>query len=63
MLNETDKPVVAYRIEKGSDVGIHDPAHLRANYPERESVQRIMLASPWSKAVRKAHEILLIDRM
>jgi hypothetical protein len=54
---------VAYRIEKGSDVGIHDPAHLRANYPERESVQRIMLASPWSKAVRKAHEILLIDRM
>ena len=43
MFNETNKPIVAHRIEERSHVGVYNPVHLRAGNPERESVQRIML--------------------
>jgi hypothetical protein len=62
MFNETQKPVVAHRIEESSDVGVYNPAHLRANNPESECIQRIVLAASRSKPVRKAEKVLLVGR-
>ena len=48
MLYEADQPFVADRIEELRDVGVEDPLHVACLDPERERVQRIVLAtSSW----------------
>ena len=44
--DETDQPVVADRIKEPGDVGVENPADFACLDPERERVQRIVLAAP-----------------
>ena len=39
------------------------PVHLRARDPDRQRVQRIMLAAPRPEPVREPEEIFLVDRV
>src|SRR5260370_14518609 len=39
MLQEADQPIMAYRVEERSDIGIHDPVHLRAEDPGHQRVR------------------------
>src|SRR5690242_4737598 len=49
MLQETDKPFLANRVEKRSDVAIKNVVHPHAADSDNESIQRIVLAAPWSE--------------
>jgi site-specific DNA recombinase len=53
MLNEPDEPLVTHRIEKGSDVDVYNPVHLRLGNPDGECIQRIVLAAPGAKPIRE----------
>jgi hypothetical protein len=63
MLNESEEPVMADRVEKGPDVAIHDVVHLGPGNPECQRIQRLVLAASGPKPVRKPEEILLVDRI
>lgn len=63
VLDEADQPVVADRVEEPRDVGVHYPVHLCAIDPDRQRVQRKMLAPPWSEAVAEPEEVFLVDRV
>jgi hypothetical protein len=56
MLDETDQPTLADFIEKGSDVRVKNELHLLVGDPDRQSVQRIVLAAlrPEAIAARNA---------
>jgi hypothetical protein len=56
MLDETDQPTLADFIEKGSDVRVKNEVHLLVGDPDRQSVQRIVLAAlrPEAIAARNA---------
>jgi hypothetical protein len=63
MLQETDQPFPADRVEEASDVGIEYPVHLCAADSDNERIQRIMRATPWPKPIRETEEIFLVDRV
>src|SRR4029077_7406121 len=63
MLQETDQPFPADRIEEASDVGIEYPVHLCAADSDNERIQRIMRAAPWPKPIRETEEIFLVVRV
>ena len=63
VLNETDQPVVADRIEKRPDIGVQYPVHLAAADPDHQRIQRIVLAAPRPEPVREPEEIFLVDRV
>ena len=45
VLDEPDQPVLADRVEERPDVGVEDPVDPLLADPERERVQRIVLAT------------------
>ena len=63
MLDKTDQPIMTDRIEEAADVGVQYPVHRRARDPDRQRVQRIMLAAPWPEPIREPEEIFLVDRV
>ena len=63
MLDELDQPLVADRVEKAPDVGVHDPAHVRARNAHSQRIQRLVLAALGSEPVREAQEVRLEDRV
>jgi len=63
MLNEFDQPFVADRIEKPGDVGIQNPVHLAPVDPDRQRIQRIMLATPRLEPVAEPQEVFFPDRI
>src|SRR5215472_6399941 len=63
MLQEADQPLLADLIEKAPDVNLEYPVHLCAADPDDQRVQRIMLASSRSEAIRKYEEVGLVDRV
>jgi site-specific DNA recombinase len=45
VLDEAGEPFVAHRVEEPGDVGVQDPVHLTRLDPDRERIQRIVLAA------------------
>ncbi len=63
MLHELEHPGVRNRIEKGPDVSIHNVVHPLLRERIRERIQRLMLAVPRPKPIRKAQKVLLVNRI
>ena len=61
MLEEPHHPFVVDRVEERADVGVEHPVHPFLMDADPESVQRLMLASPFTEPVGKAEEVRLID--
>src|SRR5438132_11113694 len=62
MLQETDQPLLADRIEEASEVRVKNIVHLCAVDSGDECVQRIVLAALAPEPVREAEEVFLVDR-
>src|SRR5947208_17080051 len=63
MLQETDQPLLADRIEEASEVRVKNIVHLCAVDSGDECVQRIVLAALAPEPVREAEEVFLVDRV
>ena len=63
VFDESDQPLVAYRVEEPRNVGVQYPVHLSAADPDREGVQRIVLAASRPEAVGEPEEVFLVDRV
>src|SRR5438445_771268 len=61
MLDELHKPFVRKSIEKAFDVQIQQPVHLSRQQSRVQSIQRLMLAAPWSEPVRETKKVRFID--
>jgi hypothetical protein len=62
VLDEAQQPFSAERVEERPDVGVQNPVDPALPDPERERVQRIVLAPPGSEPVAEAQERRLKDR-
>src|SRR6516225_3438048 len=63
MLQKTDQPLLADRIEEASEVRVKNIVHLCAVDSGDECVQRIVLAALGPEPVREAKEVFLVDRV
>ncbi len=54
MFQESDKPLMTYRIEERTYVGVQNPVYLGASDSERDRVQRVVLATPRSESIRSS---------
>src|SRR5215470_960482 len=61
MLDKADQPALADFVEKGSDIRIKNEVHLLVGDPDRQSVQRIVLAALRPEAVAEPEELFLVD--
>src|SRR5437660_2122898 len=61
MLDELHKPFVRKSIEKAFDVQIEHPVHFSRQQSRVQSIQRLMLAAPWSEPVRETKKVRFID--
>src|SRR5437879_9001699 len=61
MLDELHKPFVRKSIEKAFDVQIEHPVHCSRHQSRVQSIQRLMLAAPWSEPVRETKKVRFID--
>ena len=61
MLDELDQPLMADRVEEPRDIGVENPLHVACLDPERERVQRIVLAAPRSEPIAEPQELRLVD--
>src|SRR5882724_6018162 len=61
VLNELHKPLVRKAIEKAFAVQIEHPVHFSRQQSRVQSIQRLMLAPPWSEPVRKTEKVRFID--
>src|SRR5262249_20521785 len=60
-LHPLEAPGLTWRTEVPTDVGIKHPVHVLAEDTDRERVQRVMLAPPWSEPVRETEQVHLVD--
>jgi hypothetical protein len=63
MLQETNQPIVADRVEELADVGVQYPVHLGARDSNGQCIEGIMLPPLGSESIRESQEILLVDRI
>ena len=63
MFHEPHQPVMAEPVEELLDIGVHDAVHVRARNPDRQRIQRIVLATPRPESVREPEEVRLVDRI
>src|SRR5713226_9199651 len=61
VLDEFHKPFVREAIEKAFDVQIEHPVHFSRQQSRVQSIQRLMLTSPWSEPVRKIEKVRFVD--
>jgi hypothetical protein len=54
---------LVHRVEERSDIGIEYVAHLLADDPDAERVERIMRAASGSESIREPEEFFLVDRV
>lgn len=63
VLHEAKQPFLAYLVEEAANIGVQYPAHLLADDPGRQRVQRIVLASVRTESIREPGEVFLVDRV
>src|SRR5437016_2891817 len=63
MLQETDQPLLADRIEEASEVRVKNIVHLCAVDSGDECIHSIVLAALRSEPIREPKEIFLVDRV
>src|SRR5208282_5220723 len=61
MLDETDQPTLTDFVEKGSNVRVKNEVHLLVGDPDRQSVQRIVLAALRPEAIAEPEELFLVN--
>src|SRR5437660_11592486 len=61
MLHELNQPTVIEVIEKTSNVGVKNVVHFLLQERIRQCIQRIMLAAPRAKSIRKAEKVFLVN--
>jgi hypothetical protein len=61
VLEEPDHPFVVDGVEKPTNVCIEHPAHLSPLDPDRQGVQRVVLAASRPESVGETDEVLLVD--
>ena len=61
VLQETDEPFLADRVEEALDVGVENLVHLGAADPDHEGIQRVVLVASRAETIREAEEIFLVD--
>src|SRR6266404_3603904 len=61
VLDELHKPFVREAIEKAFDVQVEHPVHFSRQQSRVQSIQRLMLAAPWSEPIRKSKKIRFVD--
>jgi hypothetical protein len=61
MLHELDQPTFVEVIEKSSNVGVKNVVHLLLQERIRQRIQRLMLAAPRAKPIRKAEKVFLVN--
>src|SRR5467141_4111661 len=61
VLDKLHKPFVGKPIEKAFDVQIKHPVHFSRQQSGVESIQRLMLVSPWPEPIRKSEKVGFID--
>src|SRR5260370_20601449 len=61
MLHELDHPTFVEVIKKSSNVGIKNVVHLLLQERIRQCIQRIMLAAPRTKSIRKPEKVFLVN--
>src|SRR5215469_2540066 len=61
MLDELDQPFVGKPIEKAFNVKIEHPVHFSRQQSRVQSIQRLMLASPWAEPVREAEKVRFVN--
>jgi hypothetical protein len=63
MLDETDEPFLAHRIEELLDVGVEYPVHLPGYDSHHQRIHRVMRAAPRSEPIAEAEEVFLVNRV
>src|SRR5215213_10097720 len=63
VVQETEEPFLAHRVEERPDVGVQDVAHLGAGDPDRERIERVVRPAPGPETIREPEEVLLVDRV
>jgi hypothetical protein len=61
VLDETDQPLMADRVEESGYVGVHYPVRLRRGDPDCQRVQRIVLSASGPEPIRKPQEVYFVD--
>src|SRR5882672_3147851 len=61
MLDELHQPFVREAIEKAFDVQVEHPVHFSRQQSRVQSIQRLMLAAPWSEPIRKSEKVRFVD--
>lgn len=60
---ETDQPFLTDPIEELLDISVQYEVHLSLFDPDRECVQRIVLAASGSETIREPEEVFIVDRV
>src|SRR2546430_2649392 len=63
VLDEFDEPIVVHRVEEPGDVGVEDEVDPLLGDPDRQRVQRMVLAAPRPKAVAEPQKVCFPDRV
>src|SRR6202035_2398740 len=61
MLNELDQLAFIEIIEKASHICVEYEIHLLLQKRIRQCIQRLMLAASWTKSIREAEKIFLVN--
>src|SRR6266851_6455986 len=63
MIQETDEPFLADRVEKSRNIGVQDEVHFGAGDSNRQGIKRIVRAALGPEPIREPEEILLVNRI
>ncbi len=63
VLDKFHQPAVVHGIKITTYVCIEHPVHFLLHDPDIDRIQRIVWIAPWSKAIRKSEEVVIIDRV
>ena len=63
VLDKLHQPSLIESVIKLPDVGIEHPVHFLRSDPDRQRIQRLVWATPWSESIRESQEVLFADRV
>jgi hypothetical protein len=61
VLDELDQPFMVDGVEKATNVCVQHPAHAAPLDPDTQRIQRLMLATLWSKSVGETEKVHFVD--